>query len=407
MSNLECNVTPWAVTGNIDYTKLVSQFGTELIDHKLIEKFERVTGKPVHPWIRRGIFFSHRELNQLLDNYAAGKKMFLYTGRGPSSDSMHIGHMVPFMFTKWLQDVFDCVLVIQISDDEKYAFKDITFNEVYKLGFKNSKDIIAFGFNPAKTFIFSNRDYRLSEAGRVYEILVSDMKKLVSAKKIAKIFGFGKQVQTVGTNGEIEEHYIYDESVNVAMIDWPLYQSAAAFSQAFPHLFGNDQDVDCLVAYAIDQDPYFRLCRDIASELKLKKPRSIMSTFIPPLIGTDGKMSSSIDSNSTLFLTDKEQTTRDKIKKYSFSGSRGDGSKQDHERLGGDTSKDIAYQYLRYFEYDDTELERIRVEFSSGRMLCSEIKKIMADKICALIKNHQDKRSLVTDEVLEEFYRIK
>ena len=32
-----------------------------------------------------------------------GNKFFLYTGRGPSSEAMHLGHLVPFMFTKWLQ----------------------------------------------------------------------------------------------------------------------------------------------------------------------------------------------------------------------------------------------------------------------------------------------------------------
>ena len=55
---------------------------------------------------QRGIFFSHRDLDLILDNYAAGKPMYLYTGRGPSSEALHLGHLIPFMFTKWLQDVF-------------------------------------------------------------------------------------------------------------------------------------------------------------------------------------------------------------------------------------------------------------------------------------------------------------
>jgi tryptophanyl-tRNA synthetase len=41
-----------------------------------------------------------RELDKILDRFEAGKPFFLYTGRGPSSDSMHLGHMVPFVFTK-------------------------------------------------------------------------------------------------------------------------------------------------------------------------------------------------------------------------------------------------------------------------------------------------------------------
>lgn len=55
------------------------------------------------------------ELDLVLDCVEKKKPFYLYTGRGPSSGSMHIGHMVPFMFTKWLQDVFDVPLVVQLT----------------------------------------------------------------------------------------------------------------------------------------------------------------------------------------------------------------------------------------------------------------------------------------------------
>ena len=32
--------------------------------------------------------------------YERGEKFYLYTGRGPSSEALHLGHLVPFMFTK-------------------------------------------------------------------------------------------------------------------------------------------------------------------------------------------------------------------------------------------------------------------------------------------------------------------
>jgi tryptophanyl-tRNA synthetase len=55
------------------------------------------------------------ELTRVLDRYEQGKPFYLYTGRGPSSASMHLGHMIPFIFCKWLQDVFDVPLVIQLT----------------------------------------------------------------------------------------------------------------------------------------------------------------------------------------------------------------------------------------------------------------------------------------------------
>jgi tryptophanyl-tRNA synthetase len=74
----EQNVNPWSVSGEvgddghvkpINYDKLVEQFGTKLIDEALLERFERVTGHKPHPFLRRKIVFSHRDLEVILDRY--------------------------------------------------------------------------------------------------------------------------------------------------------------------------------------------------------------------------------------------------------------------------------------------------------------------------------------------------
>lgn len=390
-------VTPWIVEGNIDYMKLIKQFGTELIDLDLMNKFEYVTKKKLHPWIKRGIFFSHRELNKLLDAYQNKEPIFLYTGRGPSNE-MHLGHMIPFMFTKWLQDVFDCPLVIQISDDEKYYFKSLEFVDVHELGYENAKDIVAFGFNVKKTFIFSNRDYRLNVPK--FEEFVSIMKKNITAKQVAKIFAFGDKLEVDG-----KKYYTFKDNVTVGMMDWPFYQSAAAFSQAFPHIF-KGKSAHCLVAYAIDQDPYFRMARDIATKMNLIKPYSIMSTFIPPLTGSSGKMSSSMNINASLFLSDKPEILYEKIMKYTFSGG-GNGTLADHRKYGGNPYTDISYQYLRYFEFDDEVLGQIKNDFEMGKMTCGQIKKIMAKKVISLIIEHQTKKSQITELDIKEYYALK
>lgn len=41
-----------------------------------------------------------RDMNQVLDAYENKKPFYLYTGRGPSSEAMHLGHLIPFIFTK-------------------------------------------------------------------------------------------------------------------------------------------------------------------------------------------------------------------------------------------------------------------------------------------------------------------
>jgi tryptophanyl-tRNA synthetase len=383
----DADFNPWAINANlkIDYMKLVTKFGTELLDQQLLERFKKITGRDLHPWLRRGIFFTHREFNKFLDAYENGEPVFLYTGRGPSSDAMHLGHLIPFMFTKWLQDVFDCPLMIQISDEEKAAFKKIDFNILYKMGFENAKEIISCGFKKDKTFIFSNRDYRLNCSS--YETFVSDMKMKVPLKTLKDIFGL-------------------DEDASVAMIDWPIYQTAAAFYQAYPHIFGN-RPAYCLVPYAIDQDPYFRLARDIATKMNLIKPASIMCTFIPPLTGNTGKMSSSVGTDSTLFLTDSEEVLKEKIHKHSFSGGGGNGTLEDHKKFGGNPDVDIACQYLRYFEDDDEKLQDIHDQFKKGVLTCGEVKNLLVKKLAPLYQHLQESRKEVTQEILDEFYKLK
>lgn len=97
-------ITPWEVAGEkgakIDYDKLIDKFGCQRLDQSLIDRVARLTGRPPHVFLRRGVFFAHRDLSDLLDSYERGEKFYLYTGRGPSSEALHLGHLVPFMFTK-------------------------------------------------------------------------------------------------------------------------------------------------------------------------------------------------------------------------------------------------------------------------------------------------------------------
>ena len=55
--------------------------------------------------------------------------------------------------------MFDVPLVIQLTDDEKFLWKDLKLEECRRLARENIKDIIAIGFDPEKTFIFTDFDY--------------------------------------------------------------------------------------------------------------------------------------------------------------------------------------------------------------------------------------------------------
>ena len=327
-------VDPWTVQGVVDYSKLIERFGSTPIDDALIARFERLTGKPVHHFIRRGLFFSHRDMTALLDAFEAGEKFYLYTGRGPSSESLHMGHLIPFQFTRYLQEAFDVPLVIQLTDDEKYFFKDLELEECHRLAYENCKDIIACGFDPAKTFIFSDLNY----IGHMYPNICK-IQKRVTFNQVKGTFGF-------------------EGDAHIGKIAFPAIQAAPSFPSSFKVQFGG-RKLRCLIPCAIDQDPYFRMTRDVAPRMGEHKPALIHSKFFPALQGHKTKMSSS-DQNSAIFMTDNPEQIAAKIQKYAFSGGRE--TLKEHRELGADLEVDVSYNYLRFFLEDDVKLEHIAKE---------------------------------------------
>ena len=100
----------------INYGQLVKQFDSRLIDDALLDRFKSVTGHEPHYFLRRRIAFSHRDLEVILDKHERKEAFFIYAGRGPSNDAMHLGHMVNFCMAKWLSEVFKAPLVVMLSD---------------------------------------------------------------------------------------------------------------------------------------------------------------------------------------------------------------------------------------------------------------------------------------------------
>ena len=376
-------VTPWDVAGGadgkIDYAKLVDDFGCSTIDDALIQRIEKATGCRAHPFLRRGMFFAHRELDQIVTAYEKGEKFYLYTGRGPSSEALHLGHLIPFHFTKWLQEAFKVPLVVQLTDDEKFLWKSLKLEDARRLARENAKDIIACGFDPRRTFIFSDVNYMCTP----FYLNVLKIAKCVTFNAARGIFGFA---------GES----------NIGQIGFPPTQAAPAFPDCFPHLFGTDKkSLRCLIPCAIDQDPYFRMTRDAAPRIGGHKPALIESRFFPALKGESGKMSAS-DPSSAIYVTDTPKQIKDKVNKYAFSGGRL--TVEEHREKGGDLDVDISWKWLNFFMDDDDELKAIGDAYGSGAMLSGEIKKKLVECLTPMIVAHQEARARVTDAVVDQFF---
>lgn len=368
-------ITPWTVKGeHISYQNLINNFGCQPITKDLIEKFKRITKKEPHHFITRGIIIGHRDLNKILDHFELGKPLYLYTGRGPSSNSMHLGHATPFIFTKYLQDVFNIPLIIQLTDDEKLLCKDITEKEVEEFTINNIKDIISFGFDPKNTFIFSNIKYP--------EIFTKSLflSKHISLNEVSKIFGF-------------------NELTNIGMINFPVREIMPCFPSTFSFFNQKkNKEIMCLVPSAIDQDPFFRLARDKSNIMKQNKPATIYMGFLPS-INNSLKMSSS--ETGTILLNDSKEEVKKKINKYAFSGGRD--TLEEHRKYGGNTETDISFQYLKYFMKDDKKILNIKNKYESGELLSGELKSICIDELNSFLNDWQKKREEITEEFLKEF----
>ncbi len=366
-------VTPWEVKGDIDYDKLVNEFGTERINDKLLKRIKKHTGE-LHTFLRREIFFSHRDLNWTLDEYEKGNKFFLYTGRSPSGN-VTLGHLIPWTFTKWLQDKFDVELWFQFPDEEKFLFKEsMTLEFTEKMTRENALDVIALGFNPKKTHFLIDTIHARSmykEACRV-------------AKKI--------------TYSTVKSAFGFDDSFNVGQIFYTAMQSVPAF---LPSVL-KGKNIPCLIPYAIDQDPHFRITRDVLPKLGYYKPSAIHCVFLPPLTGPGGKMSAS-NPNSAVYTTDSKEVVKKKIMKYAYSG--GQATVEEHRKKGGNPDVDVPYQWLRFFEDDDKKLKKIYEDYKSGKLLTGEIKQLLIDKLVPFLEKHQERRERAKDKFDDFVYK--
>ena len=368
-------VTPWEVGGVVDYDKLIKEFGVSKIDEKLLSRIKKHTG-PLHHLLRRGLFFAHRDLNLILDEYEKGNKFFLYTGRAPSGP-VHLGHLVPWFFTKWLQDKFDVELYFQFPDEEKFLFKsNLSWEDSQEYLHENMLDVIAVGFDPKKTHFLIDTKH----ASLMYPEAIKVARK-ITFSTVKATFGFGNDT-------------------NIGSIFYTAMQAVPAF---LPSVI-KKQKMPCLIPHAIDQDPHFRVSRDIIPKLGYPKPASIQCKFLPGLGGVnDGKMSAS-EEHTAIYTIDDPKTVHTKIMKYAFSG--GQPTIEEHRKKGGNPDVDVSYQWLSFFEEDNKKLKKIEEDYRSGKLLTSELKQILIDKLNSFLKEHQKKRLHAEKQVDKFILRV-
>lgn len=357
---MESVVNPWEVKGDINYEKLMNDFG--------IQPFAE---KPDHLLFNRNIIYGQRDFQRIMECINNKQPFVLLTGLMPSG-KFHFGHMFVAQQMILYQEL-GAKIYVCVADVEAYNTRLANLEELRKIAIEEYlTNYIALGLKP------KNCDFYFQ----------SDRSK--SAEKSNKYYSLAGMAARHVTQNEINS--IYGE-INPAKISSALLQVSDILH---PQLI--EGPIPTIVPVGFDQDPHLRLARDIVNRMQQFNFIQVSSTYHKFLPGLKrGKMSSS-DPTSYVAMTDSVETAAEKIKKHAFSGGRN--SLEEHRKLGGVPEIDISFQYIKCFlEPNDKKLQKIEEQYTSGKMLTGELKEITINLMTKFLENHQIQREKALSKI--------
>ena len=367
-------VTPWEVSGDVDYERLIKEFGIKPIP-KLPEVFND------NVLFRRKVIFAHRDFDKILDCMKNKKKFVMMTGLMPSG-KFHLGHMILAQQFVFYQNL-GAKLYVAVADLEAYNTRKKSFKEMRKVAINDYLvNYIALGLKPKNCdFYFQSERSNNAKKSNAFYKLASNFSRYATFNEFKAVYG----------------------NISPGKMNASLLQSADMYHAQLPEFEG--KPIQTFIPVGVDQDPHIRIARDIARRNKDYNFLPIASTyhtFLPSIKG-GAKMSSS-DENSHIAMTDTPREVETKIKKYAFSG--GQKTTQEHREKGGNPDVDVSFQYLKmFFEPDDEKLKQIYDDYKSGKILTGELKEILIEKINAFLKEHQQRREIAKKRIDEFLFK--
>ena len=440
-------IDPWSSEGVTNYSRIVNKFGLRKLDPSLLP----------NPGLlhRRGIVFAHRDLDVAVRCIKDDSPLGVLTGLMPSG-GMHLGRSLVIEQVKWFQQQGADVTVavadlealatrgISLSDGRKTAIEEYVLNyaalgldpsnssvyfqsarpDVQRLGFKlgrrtNLSEFEAiYGFSGDTNLAHVQAPMvqvgdivhpQLEDYGGLRPIVVpvgidQDPHLRLTRDIIAKTHWFNINPRKSG--GVTISLSIQDDNSKIFGVDnrgrinkeirSKIFQRVVEIvsTLGFADLIANPKHGTLEIPGATSSDKYpirlglLKLERELGG-LGLMTPCSTYHRFAPGMTG--GKMSSS-NPESTIFMNDTIETMSKKVKR---AVSGGKSTVEEHRRLGGDCSKDVAFQYLEFFfEKDDIALYELKREYESGRILAGEMKKLCIEKASLWLQENSEKREM-------------
>jgi len=341
---------------------IMTDFGVTEYDNEL---FELTKDSPYGHFFNKEnrVIRSSRDLNKFLDHYRehGAESCYIYTGRGPSSADMHLGHMVPFMVTRELQRCLRVRVVIQLTDDEKFLFRgEFTLEQYTEFAQHNKRLILKAGFDPELTSIY------------------------IDTEDIARFYPTMLKIQNRITFSQVHAVFGLESSDSIGKIAFPALEMAPCDPRC---LYSSSKNMRCLVVCAWDQDPFFRLIRDHAKALKFNKPSLLHLNYLPALDGQEKMSTTGSVSNFSIWLSDTPSQIRNKIKR-AFSG--GGATQELQQEHGANIEIDVCCIYLRFFMRERDAYRQLTEAYQWGLIETKDIKPITASVIDEIISHYRN-----------------
>ena len=451
----DSRIDPWSSQQSTDYERIRSNFGLSDMEISRIPN-----PNLLH---RRGIIFAHRDLDTVLERVNRREKFGVLTGLMPSG-KMHLGHSMVINQVKWFQDQGGDVTVT-VADLEALATRNVSLKEGRKIALSEYvNNYAAMGLDPDKTNVYFQsmrpvvqrlgftlgQKTNISEFESIYgfsgetnlahvqaplvqagDIVHPQLEEYGGLRPIVVPVGVDQDPHirltrglvgktnwfnvkprksgglTVALSVQEENKKIFGISDNGGVnrdVRNQLFDKlkSSLLKLGFADILSNPKHGTIEIPGATLEDK----ARIQISLLSLERNLGGMglmppcSTYHRFVVGMTGDKMSSSKPETTIFMHDSVEEMSKKVKR-AFSG--GQATVEEHRRLGGDLSKDVAYQYLQYFfEENDRELESIGRDYESGRLLAGEIKQICIDKAAEWLTELSEKRNQWSDRI-EDF----
>jgi len=355
-------ISPWEFKLEYrDYKEVIRQFGVQEMTRDLVARM-----KEKNRLFERGLIFAHRGFERILEAEEKGEEYVILTGMMPSG-RFHFGHKLIADLMAWYYRR-GVKVVIPISDIEAYVIRGVSQSDVERYAVEEYMlNYMALGVdlaNRERVMIYSQW------ANEEVKNLAIKFSAKVTASHLGAMFGFrykgeGEESDTIGR--------IFFPFIDAADIMYPQSEE-----------MGGPKPV--LVPVGIDQDPYIRLCHDLAPKFSMLKPSSIYVKMMAGLQGPGTKMSSS-KPETAIFLSDSPDEARRKLME-AFTGGRATAREQREE--GGQPDICVPYMFL-LFHFEDDILKRTFEDCTSGSVLCGECKQRIAERLVRFLEEHRRK----------------